>query len=141
MLVFSPKRRQPILEQPGRERLCRYARGFFRNKGGELFVANGVEDHLHFVFFLPPTICAADLVRDLKRSLHNFSDAHRLFPLFGRWQERYSWFTYSRWDRDMICDYVRRQEAHHADQRETYLQELRRLYDLHGLEWDEKYLE
>ena len=140
-LIFTPKHRAPVLEKAGRERLFRYAHGFFRKKDCELFAANGVEDHLHFAFFLHASISKADLVRDLKRSLHNFIDRHALFPLFDKWQERYSWFTYSIWDRAMITGYVERQEAHHAHQQEDYLTELKRLYEEQGLDFDERYLE
>lgn len=141
MLVFSPKHRRPVLERRGRARLFAYAKGFFKNHECELYVVNGVEDHLDFVFALHPSVALADLVRDLKRALHNFIDKVALFPLFDKWQLRYSSFTYSRWDFEQTVAYVERQEAHHAHQRETYLQELRRLYEEHGLEWDEEYLE
>lgn len=140
-LIFTPKYRAPILVKPGRDRLCRYANGFFRKKECELFAANGVEDYLHFTFFLHQSIAVADIVRDLKRSLHNFIDRNVLFPLFDKWQERYSCFSYSYDARDAVCAYVRRQEAHHAHQREDYLTELRRLYEGQGLDFDERCLE
>lgn len=141
MLVFTPKHRQPILEKAGRARLKAYAKGFFKNKDCELLAMDGAEDHLHFVFFKHPSYAESDLVRDLKRSLHNFIDSAQLFPLFANWQLKYSMFTYSYWDRPMIIAYVENQEAHHEHQREEYLIELKQLYEAHGLEFKEDYLE
>ncbi len=139
-LIFTPKHRQPVLEANNRKRLFAYARGFFKNKDCPSFAIDGVEDHLHFVYFQHPSIALADLVRDLKRALHTFIDDNHLFPMFTKWQLKYSDFSYSYRDRDNVIAYVNNQVNHHAHQHESYIDELRRLYEEHGLKFHEKFL-
>ena len=140
-LVFTPKYRKPILELPGHARLHAYSKGWFEKKECKLFRMGGVEDHLHFAFFKHPSYAESDLVRDFKRSLHNFVDRSKLFPLFDKWQLRYSLFTYSYSARPALFSYIENQVEHHRDQGAEYVQELRALYDEHGLPFHEYVLE
>ncbi|MFK8057786.1 MAG: transposase [Saprospiraceae bacterium] len=141
-LIFTPKHRHPVLEKAGRPRLFAYATGFFKNKKCVLFAVNGVEDHLHFVFYKHPSIAESDLIRDLKKALHSFIDKTGIFPMFTNWQVRYSCFSYSYKDRNRVIAYVEKQEVHHAHQLNDYLTELRQLYAENGLQLNEdQYLE
>ena len=65
-IVFSTKDRTPALTRDWREDLFRYIGGIIRNRSGHLYRINGVEDHLHILSSLHPTIRLADFVKEIK---------------------------------------------------------------------------
>ncbi len=67
-VVFSTKDRVPVLAADKREKLFRYAWGILKNKDCHLYRINGVEDHVHILTSLHPTVCLADLVKEVKVS-------------------------------------------------------------------------
>ncbi len=61
-----------------------------------------------------------------------------VFPGFEAWQRGYAAFSVSYRDRDMIIDYIRKQEEHHR--KLTFLEEYQRILNEAGYEIDERYL-
>ena len=78
-----------------RDTVFRYIGGIIKNKGCKLYIINGVEDHLHIVTHIHPSICLANLIKDIKISSNSFIKEKGLFPNFSGWQEGYGAFTYS----------------------------------------------
>jgi putative transposase len=65
-IVFSTKDREPVLHQDRRPELFRYIWGIINKREGHLYRINGVQDHLHILTSLHPTLCLADFVKDVK---------------------------------------------------------------------------
>jgi putative transposase len=65
-IVFSTKNRAPVLRQERREDLFRYIWGIINNRHSHLYRINGVEDHLHILSSLHPSINLADFVKEIK---------------------------------------------------------------------------
>jgi REP element-mobilizing transposase RayT len=61
-IVFSTKGRRPFIDAALEARLFPYLGGIVRELGGELYVVNGVEDHVHLLAELPPKIAVADAI-------------------------------------------------------------------------------
>ena len=59
-IVFSTKNREPVLRADGREELFRYIWGIIRNKKSHLYRINAVEDHVHILSSLHPSVVLAD---------------------------------------------------------------------------------
>ena len=65
-IVFSTKHRTPYLHKDMRHELFKFIWGIFKNKKCHLYRINGVEDHLHIIMDLHPSVTLADLVKDIK---------------------------------------------------------------------------
>lgn len=138
-IVFSTKRRERTLQKDNRAELFKYMWGILKNKKCHLYRINGVEDHIHIVTHIHPTIALANLIKDIKLASSAFIKEKNLFPNFDGWQEGYSAFTYSIKEKDYLIEYVKNQEEHHKTI--TFKEELIELLKEHGVEFDEKYLE
>jgi putative transposase len=137
-IVFGTKYRRPCLVKEGREELFKYMSGVIMNKQCFLYCMNGVEDHVHIVISLHPSIALASLVKDIKVSSTLYIKEKKLFKDFSSWQSGYGAFTYTVKEKDRLIAYVKRQEEHHR--KKTFLQEYEELLREHSILYDEKYL-
>jgi len=137
-LVFSTKDRERTLLTDRREDLFRYTWGILKNKECHLYRISGVEDHVHVLTAIHPTIALADLVRDIKTATAGWIKKKGVFPEFSHWQEGYGAFTVSHGDKDAVIEYIKNQEQHH--QQVSFKDELREFLIRHGVKFDEKYL-
>jgi REP element-mobilizing transposase RayT len=139
-IVLSTKHRRPtMLGQPERERLFLCIRQQLEYRRCHFYQIGGVEDHLHIVLSLHPSVALSSLVKDIKLGASAFIKAVNLFPYFDYWQVGYGAFTYTPKALPRLIPYVRNQVAHHRG--ETSADELRRLLELHGIEYEEHYFE
>lgn len=89
--------------------------------------------------YLHPSISLADLIKDIKLGSTSFIKEKQIFPEFREWQGGYAAFTYSQESKSNLINYVKNQEEHHKDI--GFRDELKFLLELHGIEFDEKYLD
>jgi putative transposase len=137
-IVFSTYRRNRTLESQYRQYLCRYIWGILVNKKCHPYWINGIEDHLHIVTHIHPSICLSSLVKDIKLGSSDWIKKDRIFPVFDGWQEGYGGFTYSYSQKDNLINYVKNQESHHKSK--SFLEELIELLEENGVPYDENYL-
>ena len=112
--------------------------GILRNKNCHNYAVNGVEDHIHIVCHLNPTVALSDLVKDIKLGTSDLIKRKCLFPHFAGWQEGYGAFTYSFDARANVIGYVLNQEEHHRAKNflDEYVDEL----GINGVDFNAKYL-
>ena len=137
-VVFATKNRERVLDKPHREDLFRYIWGIVKNHDCHLFRLNGVEDHVHILASLHPTVALADLVKAIKTGSSKWIKDEQVFPRFSHWQDGYGAFTHSVREKDALIEYIKNQEEHHH--RVDFLDEYRALLHDAGVEFDEKYL-
>ncbi|MCF6238359.1 MAG: transposase, partial [Candidatus Marinimicrobia bacterium] len=99
---------------------------------------NCVEDHLHIITHLHPSVALSDLVKDIKTSTSAWIKQENIFPAFDFWQVGYAAFTYSQEAKENLIEYVKNQDRHHH--RTPFIDELKKLLREHDIEYDEKYL-
>ena len=121
-----------------RQQVFKYMAGVIKNNKCHLYQINGVEDHLHIITHLHPTVSLANLIKDIKISSNAFIKEHNLFPKFVEWKDGYSAFTYSYNALPNLIGYVQNQQEHHK--KVSYLEEMKALFKEHGIEFDERYL-
>lgn len=102
-----------------------------------MYRINGMEDHIHILCDLNPTIALADLIRDLKTTTSIWMKKSDKFPSFRGWSDGYAAMTYSWRDKDRIVEYIRGQQEHHK--KRSFEEELRTLLTEQGIEIDMKY--
>jgi len=137
-IVFSTKNRERTLSKSNRHELFKYISGLLSNKKCHLYCINGVEDHLHIITHIHPTIALSKLIKDVKLATSHYIKERSLFPNFNGWQNGYAAFTYSIDAKMNLVDYVNNQEEHH--QKSTYKDELLKLLSQHDVQFDPKYL-
>jgi len=133
-VTFSTKDRRPLIEPDLLDRTCRYLGGMIREMGGVLLKANGQPDHLHLAVVIPAASPLADFIGKIKS--YSTGWIHRTFPKLNdfAWQNGYAAFTVSPSVLDDVICYIDRQREHHAAL--TFEQELMKLLDKHGIEYD-----
>lgn len=136
-LIFAPKSRKPCLEKNGRERLFKYLVGVLKKNKCISYQINGVENHIHFIFFLHPSIPLSQIVKKLKHAATYYIKENDLFQAFEGWQTGYSAFTYHYNAKDRLIKYVQNQEKHHN--KNDYEDELDILFKEHNIVIDERY--
>ena len=112
-IVFSTKNRHAVLTEPNSLELYLYIGGILKAKRCNYMAINGVEDHLHIITSLHPTIALANLVKDIKVATSLWIKERSFFPGFYGWQEGYGAFTYSVDAKENLTKYVNNQKIHH----------------------------
>jgi REP element-mobilizing transposase RayT len=112
-IVIRTKASQPVLSLEHSDELYRYIWGIIKNKNSILYRINGVEDHVHILLSLLPTIALSDFVREMKAESSKMLKRTAGFERFTAWSEGYAALTYSLRDKEMIIDYIKEQREHH----------------------------
>lgn len=137
-IVIGTKFREKVLTKNNREELFKFINGILKNKQCVLYQVNGVEDHIHIVTHIHPTVALASLVKDIKLACSLYIKENNLFPNFKGWQDGYGAFTYSLKEKDRLIAYVQNQEEHHKHK--SFMQEYKKLLIKHNISFEEKYL-
>jgi len=137
-VTFSTKERRRFITDNLRPRLFAYTGGIVCEMGGRLLVVGGVEDHVHLLLLLPPSLALSDAMRTLKTNTSRW--VHETFPERASfaWQAGYAAFSVSESNRETVRAYIVNQEQHHR--RMTFKEELVALLDKHGIDCDEAHL-
>lgn len=126
------------MTEAGQEKLYKFIWEILKNKNCHLYRINGVENHLHIILYIHPSVSLAGLVKDIKLASYSFIKETMLFPLFQGWQVGYGAFTYSYSAKETLIEYVRSQKQHH--QIVTFKEEYIALLQEHQIKYDEKYI-
>ena len=136
-IVFRTKDSRKTLNSVHREGLYKYIAGIIKNKNRFLYRINGMEEHMHILSDLHPSIALADFVRDIKTASSVWLKQSGLFPRFEGWAEGYAGLTYAYKDKDVIINYIKNQQEDHKNF--SYEEEYRKLLEEHGVKIDERY--
>lgn len=137
-VVFSTKLRQPLIEPRWRDDLYAVIGGIVRAEGGVLLAAGGTADHVHLLLSLSPTCCLSDAMRAVKSRSSRWARLRRQAAGRFQWQGGYGAFTVSKSHLSPVRDYIQRQDQHHR--RVSFQEELIRLLERQGIEYDARYL-
>jgi REP element-mobilizing transposase RayT len=96
-----------------------------------------MEDHIHILSDLHPTIALADYIKDIKVATSLWMKKSDDFPDFKGWEEGYSAFTYSFKEKNTLINYIKTQQEHHK--KESLDAELKRIFKELGIDLDERY--
>lgn len=121
-----------------REALFRYVWGLMENRNCRLYRINAVEDHVHILSGLHPSIALADFVKDIKVSTSMWIKENGLFPGFAHWQDGYGAFTHSEAEKAVLVGYIRSQEEHHKTV--SFIDEFKRILNEAGVKFEERFL-
>lgn len=137
-VIFSTKLRERWISPEMEQRLWSYLGGIAGENKMTPLKIGGVEDHVHLVLGVHPTVAISQALKLLKTGSSNW--IHNTFPGmkgFG-WQDGYAAFAVSKSLLPDVIAYVAGQREHHKTKsfREEYLAFLRK----HGIDCDERYV-
>jgi putative transposase len=110
-IIFSTKNREKTLSQELQPKVWAYMAGIAHNQGFEAMIVGGVEDHVHALLILPPTLPLAKAVQFLKGSSSKWLNDNREMDSRFAWQEGYGAFSVSASQTSDVVDYIRGQRA------------------------------
>lgn len=137
-LVFRTKYNIPAIEQDHKKELYSYIWGIIKNKNCMLYQINGVEDHIHILSDLHPSISLADYMKTIKVASSIWMKESGHFPRFRGWAGGYGAFTKTYRDKTIIINYIKNQEEHHK--KVSFEKEYIRLLKESGIKYDERYI-
>ncbi len=137
-MVCSTKDREPCLAAERRPDLFRDIWGIIRKHNSQLYRINGLQDHIHILSSLHPTVALSDFIKDIKLGSSSWIKGSGAFPQFRHWQDGYGAFTVSWSERNALIEYIKNQEEHHR--RRSFLEEYRALLKEAGIDFEERYL-
>ena len=137
-VVFAVQARESLIKAEWKEELFKYIAGILNNQKTKLIAIGGVEDHIHILFGMNPTIALSDLVREVKASSSKFINEEKFVRGKFYWQEGFGAFSYSRSQIDAVAKYILNQEEHHSGK--SFKDEYIALLDRFEVEYDDRYL-
>ena len=136
-LVFRTKYSVKAIPLEQAPELYRYIWGIIKNKKCFLYRINGMEDHVHILLEVHPSIALSDLVKSIKVASSKWMKESGLFPDFQGWGIKYCALTYSIKEKETLINYIKNQQAHHRT--ETFQDEIHRLWKEGDFEDDIKW--
>ena len=136
--VFAVSRRQCLIPRAQKERLHEYIGGLVLHRGSKPLAIHCMPDHAHIFIGYKPTIAIPDLVKEIKVESNEFINDLRWTPHRFSWQEGYGAFTVSASQRDMVREYIAKQEEHHR--KRTFQEEYVEFLIRSGVEYEDRYL-
>ena len=137
-IVFCTKGRELWITSDIEARVWAYLAEVANVHGMAARKIGGLEDHIHAVLELPPTLTVSKAVQLLKGNSSRW--IRQTFPdrdMF-RWQDGYGVFTVSKSALPATIQYVERQREAHL--RRSFQEEFRGLLSLHEIVYDERHL-
>jgi len=134
-IVFSTKERRNLISEDFQPRLWKYMTGICQNIELIPVAVDGVENHVHLLFHLPPDRKLSDALRIIKTNSSKWFNEH--VPKFA-WQDGYGAFSVSESNLLAVINYIRSQKEHHRKMsfEDEYLELLKR----HGIEFDRRFV-
>ena len=131
-IVFRTKYNRKAITLDHSEKLYRYIWGIIKNKNSRLFQINGMEDHIHILSDLHPSVSLADFVRDIKVASSKWMKSEGNFPEFVGWAKSYCALTYAYKEKSILMNYIKNQREHHK--KESFKAEVDHLFQEFGIE-------
>jgi putative transposase len=137
-LVYSTKDRRPLITDSVRDGLFAYQAGVFKQWDSPALVIGGVEDHVHALFSLSKNHALKTIVEEVKKGSSKWIKTQGVSFQNFYWQTGYGAFSVSQSNVEAVIHYIETQAEHHKQL--TFQDELRALYQRHGIAYDERYV-
>ena len=137
-IIYSTKYRKPSIRSQWQDDLYGYIGGIVRDQKGTLLKIGGVDDHVHLLAKLSPTIAISDALRTIKANsskwINERADVSRKFE----WQSGYAAFSVSESQVSAVAHYIANQAEHHRKM--TFQEEFLAIMEKHNIEYEMKYV-
>jgi putative transposase len=130
-VIFSTKNRVRAIPKALQSKLWAYTAGVCRNHRITPIEIGGIEDHIHLLVQIPPTLTLSNAVSAIKSNSSRW--AHEQQNKFD-WQQGYGGFSVSASSIPSVVRYIRNQATHHKKM--SFQEEWFALLKKHGVAFD-----
>jgi len=135
-LTFGTKRRYPFITEEIEPELHAYIAVILKNKDSPALKINSVPDHIHILFRLSKNHVLAKVVEDVKRQSSKWIKTKGIRNF--TWQIGYGAFSVSRFQLEIVKNYIINQKKHHNIK--TYKEEVEEIFNEYdSLEYNKNY--
>ncbi len=114
-LIWHTKKNNPVLTDSIEQRVHRYLEHQIRKTKHVCFHAiNGIENHVHLVATIPPSLLISEWIGKLKGGSSFYINHEIANRKLLDWQEGYGVVSFGSKDLRWVIDYVKSQKVHHA---------------------------
>lgn len=136
--VFAVKYRAALLHKPWRYELFGVIGNLINETGAETFIVNGVEDHVHCLFRLKPSLTISEVMKVAKAKSSKWINESGFLQSRFEWQVGYGAFSYTKAEVKRVYRYIENQEEHHYGL--SFPEEYLDMLVKNGVEFQEQYL-
>lgn len=136
-VVFSTKSREHWLRSEIEEDVWRYLGGICRAHDIKALQIGGVEDHVHLLLGLPPTLALSDVLKRLKGESSKWLSAEVSGMKGFAWQDGFGAFSVGKSQIKDTIHYIQGQREHHRVV--TFQDEYRKFLKFHDIEAEERF--
>ena len=136
--VFPVKYRKAMINDLWRPGLQSVIGKIINDKGCKTIIVNGVEDHIHCLFSLKPSLSISEVMKSVKAKSSKWINESGFLEHRFEWQPGYGAFTYSQSQLSSVHRYIKNQQKHH--QQMNFKEEYIKLLDKFQVEYDERFL-
>ncbi len=133
-LIWSTKNRFPFLTVEIRNKTFDHIIKKAAEKEFYIDEINGYSDHCHILIPLYPKYAISEVVNNFKGESSHWINSEKLTTTHFAWQDGYSAFSVSESQVEKVREYIKKQKDHHK--KKSYVEELKKLLDLHNIKFD-----
>lgn len=137
-IVFAVKYRNAVIDEKWRSNLLGVIGNLINETGCKTIIINGVEDHVHCLLSLKPTITISELMKTVKAKSSKYINENQLTKFKFSWQEGYGVFSYSQSQIDSVYKYIQNQKEHH--QKQSFNKEYLNFLNKFNVQYEERYI-
>jgi putative transposase len=137
-VTFSTKNREPKIVPEIQEELYRYIGGIIKRENCILIEIGGISEHIHLLIKISPVHAFSNIMQKIKGNSSKWINEQKQLNGKFAWQKGYGAFSVSESLVPSVIKYLRNQERHHRNL--SFKEEFIRLLELHGIEYDDRYL-
>jgi REP element-mobilizing transposase RayT len=113
--IWGTKNKLPLITPTVEARLFPYIGYKCKELGYFLHAINGVEDHIHLLISLTPSILIEDVAKNLKGSSSHYINKESNLGETLYWQDGYGVVTIREAEIPIVVKYIFNQKEHHRD--------------------------
>jgi putative transposase len=136
--VFATHRRLRLIHGNALNELYDYSAGLIRDLNCFLQCIGGMDDHIHLLVGLNPTLSVSDFAQRFKANTSRFINERGWVIGKFNWQNGFGAFSVSQSGLEQVRDYIAKQKEHHVNMR--FMAEYETLLGKYRVIYDEKYL-
>ncbi|MDD3533192.1 MAG: IS200/IS605 family transposase [Candidatus Cloacimonadaceae bacterium] len=136
--VFATEVRSRLLAEERQKELYDYSAGIIKELNCFLQCIGGMEDHIHILVGLHPTLSVSEFAQKVKANTSKF--INKKAWLIGKfsWQKGFGAFSVSQSGLGEVRNYIKNQKEHHRGQ--SFADEYQTLLTRYRIDFDKKYL-
>lgn len=132
-IVFATKNRNKSITRGYERDLYAFLYDTIKQSKCWTYRINGMEDHIHILLDLNPTVSLSDLMKRIKWNSSKWLRGNPNFLRFNGWGEGYFAVSISPNERDGVVKYIMNQKEHHL--KDSFMSEIETLVNAAELKW------